>query len=115
MKFPKILLLIVSVVFISCNDKKSSTFESLHPKEFEEKIKTTDHPQILDVRTPDEFESEHIDNAKNVNWNSDDFEAKAASYDKSKPVFVYCLSGGRSKKAAAKLKELGLELNQTEE
>jgi thioredoxin len=107
MKFPKILLLIVSVVFISCNDKKSSTFESLHPKEFAEKIKTTDHPQILDVRTPDEFESEHIDNAKNVNWNSDDFEAKAASYDKSKPVFVYCLSGGRSKKAAAKLKELG--------
>ena len=107
MKFPKILLLIVSVVFISCNDKKSSSFESLHPKEFAEKIKTTDHPQILDVRTPDEFESEHIDNAKNVNWNSNDFEAKAASYDKSKPVFVYCLSGGRSKKAAAKLKELG--------
>jgi len=107
MKFPKILLLIVSVVFISCNDKKSSSFESLHPKEFAEKIKTTDHPQILDVRTPDEFESEHINNAKNVNWNSDDFEAKAASYDKSKPVFVYCLSGGRSKKAAAKLKELG--------
>ena len=109
MKFPKILLLIVSVVFISCNDKKSSSFESLHPKEFAEKIKTTDHPQILDVRTPDEFESEHIDNAKNVNWNSDDFEAKAASYDKSKPVFVYCLSGGRSKKAAAKLKELGFD------
>ena len=109
MKFPKILLLIVSVVFISCNDKKSSSFESLHPKEFAEKIKTTDHPQILDVRTPDEFESEHIDNAKNVNWNSDDFEAKAASYDKSKPVFVYCLSGGRSKKAATKLKELGFD------
>jgi len=109
MKFPKILLLIVSVVFISCNDKKSSSFESLHPKEFAEKIKTTDHPQILDVRTPDEFESEHIDNAKNVNWNSEDFEAKAASYDKSKPVFVYCLSGGRSKKAATKLKELGFD------
>lgn len=109
MKFPKILLLIVSIVFISCNDKKSSTFESLHPKEFAEKIKTTDHPQILDVRTPDEFESEHIDNAKNVNWNGDDFEAKASSYDKSKPVFVYCLSGGRSKKAATKLKELGFD------
>ena len=109
MKFPKILLLIVSIVFISCNDKKSSSFESLHPKEFAEKIKTTDHPQILDVRTPDEFESEHIENAKNVNWNADDFEAKAASYDKSKPVFVYCLSGGRSKKAATKLKELGFD------
>jgi thioredoxin len=109
MKFHKILLLIVSIAFISCNEKKGNSVESLHPKEFAEKIKTTDHPQILDVRTPDEFESEHIDNAKNVNWNSDNFEAKAASYDKSKPVFVYCLSGGRSKKAATKLKELGFD------
>lgn len=107
MKFHKILFLIVSIVFISCNEKKSNSIESLHPKEFAEKIKTTDHPQILDVRTPDEFESDHIENAKNVNWNSDDFETKAAAFDKSKPVFVYCLSGGRSKKAAAKLSELG--------
>lgn len=107
MKFHKILFLIVSIVFISCNEKKSNSIESLHPKEFAEKIKTTDHPQILDVRTPDEFESEHIDNAKNVNWNDEDFTAKASSLDKSKPVFVYCLSGGRSKKAAAKLSELG--------
>jgi len=107
MKFHKILLLIVSIAFISCNEKKTSSVESLHPKEFAEKIKTTENPQILDVRTPDEFESEHIDNAKNVNWNADDFMTKAATFDKSKPVFVYCLSGGRSKKAAAKLNELG--------
>ncbi|MFH6995722.1 thioredoxin domain-containing protein [Flavobacterium sp. FlaQc-48] len=107
MKFPKILFLIFSVVLLSCNEKKPNSFESITPKEFAEKIKTTQNPQILDVRTPDEFESEHIDNAKNINWNSDDFTAKAESYDKSKPVYVYCLSGGRSKKAATKLTELG--------
>lgn len=107
MKFPKILLLIVSILLLACNDKKTKSFESIAPQEFAEKIKTTDKPQILDVRTPEEFGSEHIDNAVNVNWNSDDFAAKAELYDKSKPVFVYCLSGGRSKKAAAKLQELG--------
>jgi thioredoxin len=107
MKFHKILFLIISIVFISCNEKKASSVESISPKEFAEKIKTSDHPQILDVRTPDEFESDHIENAKNVNWNGADFETKAAALDKSKPVFVYCLSGGRSKKAAAKLSELG--------
>ena len=37
----------------------------------------------------------------------DDFVAKAEKYDKTKPVFVYCKSGGRSKKAAEKLNELG--------
>jgi thioredoxin len=107
MKFSKILFLILSVVFISCNEKKTGIIEEVTPKDFAEKIKTTENAQILDVRTPEEFESNHIDNAVNVNWNGDDFEAKVAAYDKSKPVFVYCLSGGRSKKAASKLNELG--------
>jgi thioredoxin len=107
MKFTKILFLITSILLIACNNTKEKPFETIAPKEFAEKIKTTENPQILDVRTPDEFESEHIDNAINVNWNSDDFTAKAIAYDKTKPVFVYCLSGGRSKKAAAKLQELG--------
>ncbi|OXB23133.1 thioredoxin [Flavobacterium tructae] len=107
MKFTKILFLILSVVFISCNEKKSGIIEEITPKDFAEKIKTTENAQILDVRTPEEFESNHIDNAVNVNWNGDDFETKVATYDKTKPVFVYCLSGGRSKKAAAKLNELG--------
>ncbi|WP_316636274.1 thioredoxin domain-containing protein [uncultured Flavobacterium sp.] len=107
MRFPKFLLLIVSVVLISCNEKKDNSFQEIAPKDFAEKIKTTENPQILDVRTPEEFESEHINNAVNINWNSDDFTTKVAGYNKSKPVFVYCLSGGRSKKAAAKLNELG--------
>lgn len=107
MKFSKILFLIVSIVLISCNEKKDDSFQEIAPKDFAEKIKTTENPQILDVRTPEEFESEHIDNAVNVNWNGEDFADKVAAYDKSKPVFVYCLSGGRSKKAAAKLNELG--------
>lgn len=107
MKFSKILFLILSVVLISCNEKKSGIIEEITPKDFAEKIKTAENAQILDVRTPEEFESNHIDHAVNVNWNGDDFAAKVAAYDKSKPVFVYCLSGGRSKKAAAKLNELG--------
>ncbi|WP_291142439.1 thioredoxin domain-containing protein [Flavobacterium sp. UBA7680] len=107
MKFPKILFLLVSILLLSCNKEKTVSFESVNAKNFADKIKNTENPQILDVRTPDEFSSEHIENAANVNWNGEDFESKAALYDKSKPVFVYCLSGGRSKKAAKKLNELG--------
>ncbi len=77
------------------------------PSAFAEKLKSTNNPQILDVRTPKEFADQHLDNAININWNSDDFVANANKYDKSKPVFVYCLSGGRSKQAASKLEELG--------
>ena len=109
MKFLQILSLILLFIFTSCNGQSSNDFEKMAPKDFAEKIKSTDNPNILDVRTPEEFASEHLDNATNIDWNGEDFDKKATIYDKSKPVFVYCLSGGRSKKAASKLKELGFE------
>ncbi|MBS7255572.1 thioredoxin [Flavobacterium branchiicola] len=107
MKFSTIVPLLLFTFLVACNNQTTKPFESIAPKEFAEKIKTTQNPQILDVRTADEFESEHLKNAVNLNWNGEDFDSKAEAYDKSKPVFVYCLSGGRSKKAATKLKELG--------
>jgi thioredoxin len=107
MKFPQTFLIIIAFVLASCNGQSSKNVAVIEPAAFAEKIKTIENPQILDVRTPDEFASEHIDNAVNVNWNAEDFATKAATYDKSKPVFVYCLSGGRSKKASQKLQELG--------
>jgi thioredoxin len=65
--------------------------------------------QLLDVRTPGEYKTEHINNATNVNWNGDDFVSKAEKLDKTKPVFVYCKVGGRSAQAANKLEELGFK------
>lgn len=94
-------------MIVSCNGQSSKKIESIASEAFAEKIKTTPNAQILDVRTPEEFASEHIDKAVNVNWLADDFVANTANLDKSKPVFVYCKSGGRSAKAAAKLAELG--------
>jgi rhodanese-related sulfurtransferase len=107
MKFHPIFLLLFSFVVLSCNGQTSKNIKTIDSKAFFEKIKTTKKAQILDVRTPEEYSSEHIDNAKNVNWLADDFTVNAAQYDKSKPVFVYCKSGGRSQKAASKLAELG--------
>ena len=48
-----------------------------------------------------------MDNARNIDWNADGFDANVSSLDKSKPVFVYCLSGGRSSAAAQKMHNLG--------
>jgi len=107
MKFCQTALFVIFLAFSSCIGQTAGSFEEINSDQFSEKINTDEEPQILDVRTPDEFASEHIEKAVNLNWNSSDFETKAANYDKSKPVYVYCLSGGRSKKAAKKLSELG--------
>ena len=109
MKLKFISLLLLSLLFTSCHGQTSNAVNTIDAKLFAEKLKTNENPQLLDVRTPEEYSVEHIGNAKNVNWNGDDFVAKVNSYDKSKPIFVYCKVGGRSAQAANKLAELGFK------
>ena len=109
MKIKNIPFLIVSFVVFSCHCQTSKKVETISALVFSEKIKTTTNPQIIDVRTPEEFASDHIDNAININWNNENFTKNFTNYNKSKPIFIYCLSGGRSKKAADKLEELGFK------
>lgn len=110
MKFYSILVLFISFAFSSCNGQQSKNIETIAPEAFAKKISETPKAQIIDVRTPEEFNSEHIDNALNINWFADDFATKIQKLDKSKPVFVYCKSGSRSAKAAVKLEELGFTI-----
>jgi rhodanese-related sulfurtransferase len=62
---------------------------------------------ILDVRTPMEFEMEHINGAKNIPVNEIQFRLDEIK-NLSQPIVVYCLSGGRSAMAASILKQAGI-------
>ena len=107
MKFRPIILLIILFVALSSYGQTAKNVKTIEPAAFAEKIAATQNAQILDVRTPEEYTSGHIDNAANINWNGNDFVVKATTFDKTKPIFVYCKSGGRSKQAVVKLEELG--------
>ena len=107
MKLQLSLLLILVFALFSCKGQTTPNYATIPALTFAEKIKSTPNPQILDVRTPEEFTSQHLDKARNFNWNSDDFTGAVAKLDKNKPTFVYCTVGGRSKKAAEKLQTLG--------
>lgn len=64
--------------------------------------------QILDVRTAGEYQSGHIQNALQANWNNaKEFQDRTQHLDKSKPVYVYCQAGGRSAAAQSFLTEKG--------
>ncbi|MEO6313876.1 MAG: rhodanese-like domain-containing protein [Chitinophagaceae bacterium] len=57
--------------------------------------------QLLDVRTPEEFKSGYIKGALNADWqNEKQFAQQVKKLDKAAPVYLYCLSGIRSGKAA---------------
>ena len=107
MKTKLFSLLFISFLFLSCQGQATKPVQTLDVKTYAEKLKNTEKPQLLDVRTPEEFGVEHLENADNVNVNSPDFATKAAQYDKSKPIFVYCKVGGRSAQAADKLVAMG--------
>jgi thioredoxin len=107
-----IVLLPIMLVACTSNDKTDSTnnqvvLEKLDAKSFQEKLSNTNDVQLVDVRTPEEFESGHIEKSKNLNIYDSQFEKEISKLDKSQPVFVYCRSGGRSSNAASKLMELG--------
>jgi len=94
--------------FSSCSDGQDKK-TNLTATEFAEKMKLLPAANIVDVRTPEEYEKGHIANAVNIDWNGDNFEQKISSLDKSKPVFVYCLSGGRSAMAAEVMRSKGFK------
>lgn len=67
--------------------------------------------QVLDVRTADEFRSGHLKNALQANWlNKTEFGDRTEHLDKNKPVYIYCLSGGRSAAAAEALRAKGYQV-----
>lgn len=98
------ILMLSAISFSSCGGSGKT---SLSAKEFAQKLADTKDEIIVDVRTPEEFGSGHLSGAVNIDWNSGDFQTKAGQLDKSKPIFVYCLSGGRSASAAAALRAMG--------
>ena len=67
---------------------------------------TTDSAVLLDVRTPDEYRQGHIPGSKNVPLQSID-RVNAVVENKGTPIFVHCLSGARSRQAAAALQQMG--------
>ena len=65
--------------------------------------------QLVDVRTSEEYDEKHIENAQNIDFRSPNFDKDISKLDKSKPVLVYCKKGVRSSKCAKKLKDAGFE------
>ncbi len=64
--------------------------------------------QLIDVRTPMEFQSGHIKKAKNIDYyNKSKFYSEIEKLNKDSPVYLYCRSGVRSYNAAKKLDKLG--------
>lgn len=102
--------IILSILLLSCKQAGGEHIEMISAKQVYEAVygkAATEGTQLIDVRTPEEYSVSHLKEAQNICVTSADFEEKAASLDKTKPVYVYCKGGRRSAKAAKILEEMG--------
>ena len=80
---------------------------TLNTQDFAKAVQTG-KVQVLDVRTADEYKSGHLDKAMQANWlDGKEFNDRTSHLDKKIPVYIYCLSGGRSGAAAEALRAKG--------
>lgn len=112
-----LVLISVSLLFISCKNKPANTLipdvnqatiEILDIPAFKEAI-AAKGVQLIDVRTPEEYADGHIERAMNINYLDVDFSKAILKANMDKPVYIYCRSGNRSGKAAEVMKELGFK------
>ncbi len=94
------------ILLAGCSSTGSATTVNLNVSEFSQKINEPD-VIILDVRTPEEFASGHIEGALNIDFNSGDFANEITRLNPSETYAIYCRSGNRSGQAASIMHKAG--------
>jgi rhodanese-related sulfurtransferase len=85
-------------------------FKDITPQEAKEMINTNINNLqfvLLDVRTPAEFQSAHLEGAENVDYQSSSFSDEIDKMDKGKKYLLYCRSGIRSANALQVMRSKG--------
>lgn len=88
----------------------STPIATITPTDLDKLRKDGKPIDLIDVRTPLEFQEVHVDFAKNVPL--DRLDPKAAAEGRSgaadEPIYLICRSGGRGKQACEKFQQAGI-------
>ena len=99
------ILFFFLLLIYSCQIFDSSEINVISDAQFNE-IQGSDYI-LVDVRTVDEYESGHIQDAVNFDFYSESFQNDILTLDKSSSIILYCRTQNRSTKTANYLKENG--------
>lgn len=103
----KLIVFFSLLCLLSCINMDAQV--ELLPAVFESRI-NLGKAQLLDVRTAGEYQSGHLKNSLQADWqNKEQFLERIKYLDKSKPLLVYCASGMRSASAAKWLLDNGFK------
>ena len=119
MRLKRLMVLALSVSLVigvaltgGCVLDGTAVIEDITPQEAFTSIQNNqNNPDfvIIDVRTPEEFGAEHIENATNIDFYSEAFRNELNKLDKDKTYLIYCKVGGRSGSALDIMAELNFK------
>lgn len=96
------------LVLAACSGTPTSGDEEVRTVAAEEARQLIDDGAVLiDVRTPEEFSSGHLTDARNIDVQADSFHAEVRRLDRNATYVLYCRSGARAGAAGAMMRELG--------
>lgn len=104
----KLTLFIIILVSSGCVSSEDDVL-TLKPETFKTKVINDVSVQLVDIRTPEEFNSGHIENAININYFSEQFKDSISLLQTKIPVYIYCRSGKRSSKSVKVFKAVGFD------
>jgi len=104
-----LLLLMANCTPAEKKEATDSEVVALSPRDFKSTLASKPDAILVDVRTPDEFSEGIIEGAINIDFKDPSFGEKINALDKSKPYFLYCLSGKRSGDAAKQMDSVGFK------
>ncbi len=90
-------------------NSRTDQVKILSPEVYKEHI-AAGTPVILDVRTPREYKQGHIEGARNLDiFQRGKFQSQCELLKRDQPVYLYCRSGNRSRKAGRILTQMGFK------
>ena len=107
-----IILLIMTIIFTGCNNMDNNqtsnevTYKRINAKQAKEFMESED-VIILDVRTLEEYNAGHIENAVLLPVTDISNKGEEILSNKDSKILVYCRSGNRSATASKQLIKMG--------
>ena len=103
-----VIFLFCFIMLVGCTKDDEVSFKTISASAAHDIIESDSEAIILDVRSLDEYNSSHIENAVNIPYT--EIESRFLSEvteDKNATILVYCQSGRRSEIASETLVKLG--------
>ena len=102
----KLVILTILFLLFSCHNSSDISFKNFDIVNLAESS-YGDEFIVLDVRTSQERANGFLANSTHIDFYDEAFLDKLNLLDKTKPIYVYCMVGGRSSKAVNKIVKSG--------